>query len=633
MARKKSKAKKKEDKKKKTKGTKPKVINGNKSRTRRIPKVVGTRARTSRKEDQNIIIEEVVKERRKKQPKTFAQRRAEQFAKTGVADLSQLRQQRQIASGILGYQTQSSDPLTLRGGAGRYNQDGGIAGFSNISARYSGGNLVSGEQQRATRRVAPVGATIPTGETITPPPTSSVKRKSNKKKVKIDEETASQREQERLRLEDLENKRYREAEALKKEALKVSKKKARERFKREEQFSQFGEDEELITRSTFIETNPTQIEPRLNLLRSRRRQSPKRDPRLGLFRGRGQQSSDSSDSDSSGGSSGRGGRGVRIQPNKASNIVATIQEVEEPVFFDDAKSSEGSTIPEFDRFDVSSGDTTLTDPAQDRYAFISDTSSDFERSVPSEGTIPEEPNVERPTFFSERQPTQEEEERERKIFFTERPSAPAPEEEKPKEATGGLLKRDRFAPPISSIRGGPSGLPDTPLEKRTIGSRESAFSSLQPPQPSQDPARRDDQPSKELTEKQVNKPVSSGRGRGRPADSRSFNDLQGEITTLEGQVDTLKTRLDAIVSRGGRPFRKGKLNPRNDKEENLTEVGSYVEEWIAMVNDDNERRGNPQLSEQDEADLRQTAEDIMSNRLRLNRLRALRGARKKKKKK
>lgn len=66
----------------------------------------------------------------------FAEKRRDFIEGTGVADPSVLRNQQRISSEILGYGTQSKDPLTLRGKKGRYNQAGGVAGFFNVGDRY-----------------------------------------------------------------------------------------------------------------------------------------------------------------------------------------------------------------------------------------------------------------------------------------------------------------------------------------------------------------------------------------------------------------------------------------------------------------------------------------------------------------
>ena len=95
------------------------------------------------------------KERRRKKPKSFAQRRADEISKTGVADPSVLKQQQRITSEALGYTTQTKDPLTLRGKVGRYNQAGGVGGHYNVGARYDTGEqnlgIRTGLQSQATR--------------------------------------------------------------------------------------------------------------------------------------------------------------------------------------------------------------------------------------------------------------------------------------------------------------------------------------------------------------------------------------------------------------------------------------------------------------------------------------------------
>jgi len=694
----------KKEKKPKAKSKKQPATKG-KGRTRRIAKIPGTKTKTSRKDDQNIIIEEVVKERRKKQPKSFAQKRAEQFARTGVADLAQLRQQRQIASDILGYQTQSSDPLSLRGaGRGRYNQAGGVAGFGDVSARYAGGNLITGNQQRAVRRrvIEPErrpatteietqtdvlepppqrrpqpqrrqAGTPLTGQTIRPRP-KPVRRSIAGTQISdsavvnlggfagdaLSLATAGigaglgyvgsvMRDNRRRRYaqEEREEQRQERNRSEIRQALRESQARARRRARRDEQFSQFGPQEDLGGTSRFF--TPA-IDPRTRLLRSRRRDDDTDTDRSSLFRSRRQTrrtpgpqpeperggSISSSDSDSSGGSLG-GGRGVRIQPPKSRRLSPTPEGEEEIVFFSDLDSQDLGSFdnpPSVDRFSDAPSTTGFTDPAEKRYSdtlsLPTETSSDFESEIISEGTIPEEPNIE-PVFREPEPQTAEEEERERRIFFTDRPKPPEPKEDKPKTATSQLLRRQGFAPPVGGVRGGPQGLEDTPLESRTIGSRDSAFAPVRrrPPTPASD-----DEPielRKPVEEKP--KPISSGRGRGRPADSRSIDDIDKDIDKLKDEIEGYKKRLDEIVSRAGRPFSKGRLNPRSNKPEAVSEVGLYIESFIDDTNRDATFRGNPQMSEQDQADLRQSAEDIMRARVRLNQLRAIIGNRKRKKKK
>jgi len=702
-------AKKGRPKKEKKPKEKSKKQTATKGRTRRIAKIPGTKARTSRKEDQNIIIEEVVKERRKKQPKSFAQKRAEQFARTGVADLAQLRQQRQIASDILGYQTQSSDPLALRGaGRGRYNQAGGVAGFGDISRRYAGGNLITGNQQQAVRRrvIEPERRpTTTTIETETQTETPQERRPQVRRTTLTSELIRQQAERPGTPLdgrrtrrppqpvrrsitgaevsdsgvvntarflgdvfsggvatiagglvagaEQLRRNRERryareEREAQRgrpeiEQALRESQARARRRARRDEQFSQFGDTAQSARDQLARQLREQEAQDLFDELERAPRPRPqtRRTPQPQTPRPRPQPepegggSISSSDSDSSGGSLG-GGRGVRIQPPKSRRLSPTPEGQEEITFFSDLDSQDLGSFdkpPSVDRFSDAPSTTGFTDPAEQRYSsetltLPSSSESDFEsRSIPSEGTIPEEPNVV-PIFREPEPQTAEEEERERRIFFTDRPKPPEPKEDKPKTATSQLLRRQGFAPPISGVRGGPQGLDDTPLESRTIGSRDSAFAPVRrrPPTPSSD-----EEPIQLREEKP--KPVSSGRGRGRPADIRSIDDIDNDIEKLKGEIEGYKSRLDEIVSRAGRPFSKGRLNPRSNKPEAVSEVGLYVEGFIDATNRDATFRGNPQMSEQDQADLRQSAEDIMRARIRLNQLRAIIGNRKRKKKK
>ncbi len=86
----------------------------------------------------------------------FAEKRSAEIEGTGVADASVLRNQQRISSDILGYGTQSRDPVALRGKKGRYNQAGGVGGFFNVSERYNAkgdeGGVRTGPQ---TERVLP----------------------------------------------------------------------------------------------------------------------------------------------------------------------------------------------------------------------------------------------------------------------------------------------------------------------------------------------------------------------------------------------------------------------------------------------------------------------------------------------
>ena len=128
---------------KKTKGKKRTRKPKSKHKKRRKKKVTTTQVaqppiRLDNKKGDKLEVNIVAKERRKKRkkPKTFAERRAEEIAGTGIADPSVFKQQQRITSEALGYQTQTKDPLTLRGKVGRYNVAGGVAGFHDVSARY-----------------------------------------------------------------------------------------------------------------------------------------------------------------------------------------------------------------------------------------------------------------------------------------------------------------------------------------------------------------------------------------------------------------------------------------------------------------------------------------------------------------
>lgn len=129
---------------KRTKGKQRKRKAKSKFKKRRKKKVTTTQVaqppiRLTNKGGDKLEVNIVAKERRKKRkkaPKTYAERRAEEIAKTGVADPAILKQQQRVASEVLGYTTQTRDPLALRAGRGRYNVAGGVAGFGDVGMRY-----------------------------------------------------------------------------------------------------------------------------------------------------------------------------------------------------------------------------------------------------------------------------------------------------------------------------------------------------------------------------------------------------------------------------------------------------------------------------------------------------------------
>jgi hypothetical protein len=124
-----------------TKGKKRTRKDKNKFKKRKKKKVTTTQVaqppiKLSNKEGDKLEVNIVAKERRKKRVKSYAEKRAEEIAKTGIADPSILKQQQRVASEILGYKTQTRDPIALRDRRGRYNVSGGVGGFSNISSVY-----------------------------------------------------------------------------------------------------------------------------------------------------------------------------------------------------------------------------------------------------------------------------------------------------------------------------------------------------------------------------------------------------------------------------------------------------------------------------------------------------------------
>ena len=150
------------------KGTKKKRKPKSKFKKRRVKKITTTQKKQkpivlSDKDAKSLLqVNITAKERRKKKPKSFAERKADEFAKTGVADLAQLRNQQRIASQQLGYTTQSKNPMALaKAGGGRYNQQapqvsgGGsadaygkfdLAGYTNLVAGHG-----VGQQTKPTR--------------------------------------------------------------------------------------------------------------------------------------------------------------------------------------------------------------------------------------------------------------------------------------------------------------------------------------------------------------------------------------------------------------------------------------------------------------------------------------------------
>lgn len=177
---------------KKTKGKKRTRKAKNKGKKRKVKKVTTTQTkqppiRLEGKGDK-LEVNIVAKERRKKRkPKTFAEKRAEQIAQTGVADPSVLRAQQKISSEILGYSTQTKDPLTLRGRKGRYNIGGGVGGFSNVSGRYDAGlgkGIRTGDQSRAVKLDPAIAQIEILEEQLREKETSRRKRQPNMKRFK-----------------------------------------------------------------------------------------------------------------------------------------------------------------------------------------------------------------------------------------------------------------------------------------------------------------------------------------------------------------------------------------------------------------------------------------------------------------
>ena len=748
-----------------------------KGRVRRIRKVP-SRTRTSNKDDQTIIIQDVVKERRKKRPKSFAEKRAEQLRGTNILDLSALRQQRGIASEQLGYTTLSNDPLTLRrAGGGRYNQGGGVAGFSNIPPRFAGGNLVVGRQTDAvqnnrTRREHPNVAKVVFSQS------QKVDRKAQRRaredylkqqlksrevrgrlsapEEELDSTSTFRNLPPRFLLEEeLESASTlipTQREVKRKQDLKASQRRARDRAREEGQFSQFEQNVPTETERILARRNPrtprfrpagevvrdvvSQVRGAIpqpvpiprererglsgELLETQRdidrtgRELLKRESQLALlkprkvrgrpasaptesdfesdislteqekiqraladpeetirrFRARpgaitreqarellfGEESegiveelekaprqpqpepepqarsvssvaSSTSDSDSSGGSLGGAGRVAIIKPPPSRRLSPTQEDDAEITFFSDLDTETQSA----DSFETATSqpETLLRDQNDlsiERYAFR-------DTPVNIAGEIVEAPAQ-----------TEEEEQRERTLFFADRPSRDTPKEEEPKKATGRLLRRDRFAPPIPAVRGGPQGLEDTPLERRTIGNRpQSAFSrrrinptekvetpdpepqdigiSQEPPQPVLSRGGQEFKPA----------PVSSGRGRGRPRDTRGLEEIESQLESKKTEERQLRKELDKVLSRASIPFDKRRINPTKEDPDFDAETGAYVENFIIEAGNSLARKGKSPLTQEEENIIRTNTERILRLRTDLRKLRGLKSQRKKKK--
>ena len=123
---------KKKKRKAKNKGKKRKVKTVTTTQTKQKPIILEDK-KTNTKLEVNIVAKERRKKGKGNKITTFAEKKNEAIVSTGVADPSQLRQQQKIASDILGYSTQTRDPLGLtKNRRGRYNVGGGVGGFSNV---------------------------------------------------------------------------------------------------------------------------------------------------------------------------------------------------------------------------------------------------------------------------------------------------------------------------------------------------------------------------------------------------------------------------------------------------------------------------------------------------------------------
>ena len=690
---------------------------------------------TSRKGDK-LEVNIVAKERRRKRPKTFAEKRAEQFRSIGVADLAQLRQQRGIASDVLGYRTSTNDPVGIRqAGGGRYNQGGGVGG--GISERYAqtvaqqaeGGGLItgvnlSGGNTTGGRRLNP---NMARGERIDK---KAIIRNNQLQQEALRGKLQSRRvrgipvEEKELSSTSvlIEPKTAEEIATDKRRTLLRSRRRAKQSAGG--QFEQFRDKDDVgananlrtgrytatapirsvseiakgvrgvLTRpvarakTAEIIRSPSPIkapEPPSRIVRSeeddssfsdasqdegsirrditgkiiglrlkdRSNQKTKRTPRATPApapepepESSGRSSRGSSSSDSSGGSLGGGGRGVIVKPPVSRRLPPTQEDNAEISFFSDSditdfESSGRSVDIETEAFsdarNIKTPDFSSPDPILDRYAF-----RDTPINIAGE-------EVEQPPQ------TGEEDDRERKIFFQDRPAV-----QEPQEAPRVFLPIPKPGGAVKSIRGGPSGLTDTPIKQSNLrynpgGATTSAFTpvatdsgsvatTLSLSESSSDDSIFTEEEkaliAKRAKDDKTPPPVSRGRGRGRPADNRSDETLDLSIRDKADRAKTLAKEIDNLFvygGGGGGPFKSSYLNPRSDSEDAQAETGAYLEEWLdsrsRFDNPDNTKTIADSFGPVKVARLRETIYEIIQLRVDLRRLRALKYQREKKKKK
>ena len=539
------------------------------------------------------------KERRKKKPKSWAERQADKFGKTGIADLSQLRQQRQIASEHLGYQTQSQDPLAIRkAGRGRYNV--GVPGVRGISREEQTGEFVVGGytglvagskvgQQVAGRRQLGRGQRWyekpPEDDDIQirgdsdgrQPPNQRKPRFSDSGDISVDIPPRPSRKDKPTQAtpETKTGQTQTEPKTIVDEIMEGKKEKeltlsfvpTQSRRTPEERPSNVVGGLESDTESSIISTGEELV----------------------------------SAPEGFGFSS--GGRLVVIQPPRSRRYPPSLSD---PSDFESEFESESSfdTISRYTPTDSSEEfKPQFRTPSGARMRLVETIEPDEEEDI-----IGEEDDV-----GQELDELAQETRLEDEVRFREREEETRPENipttlpEGLRRPTGNLLTR-QIPPQPTALQPTPENVRMTqPLTQRIADTIRSYIS---PPIP--EPETR---------------PIAR---RGRPRRDISTPNIEDKIKELEGQQRDLGKRIDAIKIQG-KPFKMGRLNPSGDSPEQITEASSYIQEWIYNTNLDRFEKGQDPLSDADERDLEQSAEDLLRVRIELRRLRGLRGQRKKKK--
>ena len=541
------------------------------------------------------------KERRRKKPKTFAEKRAEQFQKTGIADLSQLRGQRRIASEVLGYTTQSSDPLSIRkAGRGRYNV--GVPGVRGISREEGTGEFVEGGY---TGLVA--GS-------------------------KVGQQVAGRRQ---LGRGQLWYERPPEDDDIQIRGDSGGRQPPNQRKPRFSDSDEISVDippkppPSLKTTTTQTETQTQrtpqpQPEPQSNIVLRQTDLEDEIDTRPSNVIGE-------LESDSSSVSS----RAIIIQPPRSRLQSPALTEESDLTDFETTIISRAPSA----RQSISSAESRYSDSSSSFKTTTDDDSGGSGGGGLGAFRNREGQNI---RLIETIEPTQEEDiigkdddvggelqrlgqatRLEDEVRFREREDETRPENipstlpEGLRRPTGELLTRQLPQKPLA-LKPTPENVRLTqPLTQRIADTIRNFISPEVPPQ---------------LEER---RPISvrEGRGRGRPRRDISTPNIEDKINELEGQQKDLTKRIDAIKIKSGKPFKMGKLNPSGDSPEQITEASTYIQEWIYNTNLDRFEKGQEPLSEQDEKDLEQSGEDLLKLRIELRRLRGLRSQRKKKKKK